>query len=172
MTEYTWHLPVRMAGQKRTSTSSGSFDSSQSEKKDRRQITVRTFKRWQGQYNAPHESLTWLRYDKDPSDRSLVFVPWCEPCRKYEARIKGQKNFSSAWIQGTSNQRTSSVVDHVNSNQHKAGMAYLKVDLAKANHEPVGSFSPIGRSLMNMDATTRERMSANLIFAMSWLRKV
>ena len=47
-------------------SSSSIFDSSQSEKKDRCQITIRTFKRWQWQYNAPHES--WLRCDKDPSD--------------------------------------------------------------------------------------------------------
>ena len=39
-------------------------------------------------------------------------------------------------------------------------MVYLKADLAKANNEPVTSFSPIGRSLMNMDATTRERMKS------------
>ena len=37
-------------------------------------------------------------------------------------------------------------------------MAYLKADLAKANNQSVTSFSPIARSLMNMDATTRERM--------------
>ena len=37
-------------------------------------------------------------------------------------------------------------------------MAYLKEDLAKANNQSVTSFSPIARSLMNMDATTRERM--------------
>ena len=60
MTGYTWHLPVKMAGQKHTNTSSSSScDSSQSEKKDRRQITIRTFKKWQGQYNTPHKSLTW-----------------------------------------------------------------------------------------------------------------
>ena len=39
-------------------------------------------------------------------------------------------------------------------------MVYLKADLAKANNEPVTSFSPIGCSLMNMDATTRERMKS------------
>ena len=56
---------------KHTSTSSSSsFDTSQSEKKDKRQITISTFEWWQGQYNAPHESLTWLQCDKDPSDRS------------------------------------------------------------------------------------------------------
>ena len=37
-------------------------------------------------------------------------------------------------------------------------MAYLKADLAKANNQSVTTFSPIARSLMNMDATTRERM--------------
>ena len=119
-----------------------------------------TVERWQGQYNTHHENLTWLRCDKDPSNKSLVSVLWCEPCRKYEAQIKGQKNFSSVWIQGTSNQRTSSVVNHANSNQHKAAMANLKADLAKATNKSVTSFSLIGRSLMNMNATcsTRERM--------------
>ena len=154
---HTWHLPVKMAGRKRASASySSNVECSQSAKKDRRQITIRTFERWQGQYNTPHESLTWLLCDKDPNDRSLVSVLLCEPCRKYEARIRRQKNFSTAWIQGTPNLRTSSVVDHANSNQHKAGMSFLKVDLAKANNEPVMSFSTLARSLMNMDAATRD----------------
>ena len=47
MTGYMWHLPVKMAGRKRTRTSSSSsIDSSQSEKKDRRQITISTFEKW------------------------------------------------------------------------------------------------------------------------------
>ena len=62
-----------------------------------------------------------------------------------------------AWIQGTLNQRTSNVIDHANSNQHKAAMTYLKAELAKANNEPAASFSPSAHSLMNMDATTKER---------------
>ena len=81
---------------------------------------------------------------------------WCEHCRKYEAGIKGQKKFSSAWIQRKLNQRTNSLIDHANSNQHKAAMAYLKVDMAK---QRISHFLlPVSHSLMNMDATTRERM--------------
>ena len=38
-------------------------------------------------------------------------------------------------------------MDHTNSSQHQASMMYLKADLAKANKEPVTSFSPITRSL-------------------------
>ena len=37
-------------------------------------------------------------------------------------------------------------------------MAHLKADLAKANNKSVTSFWPIGSSLMNMDASARERM--------------
>lgn len=149
-----------MAGGKRTSSSTrSSCDSSHLyRKKNRRQITVTTFEMWQSNYNASHKSLTWLQCDTDPSDRSLVSLLWREPCRKYESRIKGLKSFSSEWIQETSNQRTSRVIDHANSSQHKASMSYLKVDQAKANNEPVTSFSPFACSLMYMDATTRERM--------------
>lgn len=72
MTGNTWHLPVKLVSRKRTSTStSSSFDSSQFEKKDGKS-NIR---------NSPHESLTWLQCDKDPSDRSLVSVLWCNPCQ-------------------------------------------------------------------------------------------
>ena len=36
-------------------------------------------------------------------------------------------------------------------------MTYLKADQAKAKNEPVTSFSPVTRCLMNMDAATKER---------------
>ena len=76
-------------------------------KKRKRQITVTTFNKWQGQYNSLHKSLLWLRCDKDRTDRRLVSALWCCICRKYEKHITGLKNFSKAWIDGTDNQRTS-----------------------------------------------------------------
>ena len=45
-------------------------------------------------------------------------------------------------------------------------MAYLKMNLAKVNNESINSFSPIGRSLMNMDATT---VWSKLLQFRSWL---
>ena len=65
---------------------------------------------------------------------------------------------SACMDQGTLNQQTSNVIEHANSNQHKAAMTYLKAALAKANNEPAASFSPNAHSLINMDATTKERM--------------
>ena len=105
-------------------------------------VVAQTFEKWQAQYNATHQSLSWLHCDKGQRDNTLVSVLWCELCRKYVARVRGQKNFTNAWIEGTSNQRTSSVMDHANSSQNQASMMYLKADLAKANKEPVTSFLP------------------------------
>ena len=65
-----------------------------SEKKSKRQLSVNTFEKWQGQYDKDYGTLSWLRCVKDPSNRTLVSELWCEVCRKYEARIFGSKNFS------------------------------------------------------------------------------
>ena len=119
---------------------------------------MKTFERWQGQYNTEHKSLSWLRCERDPRDKTLVSVLWCEVCQKYEARIRGQKSFSKAWIEGMANQRTSNVLDHANSGQHKAAMSHYKADQAKTHNESAAVYAPIASLLMNMDAATKARM--------------
>ena len=64
---------------------------------------------------------------------------------KIISQVCGSKGHRSSWEAAS---------DHANCNQHKAAMVYLKMNLAKVNNESVNSFSPIGCSLMNMDATT------------------
>ena len=82
---------------------------------------------------------------------------WCNVCRKYESNIRGLKNFSRAWLEGSGNHKTSSIVDHATSEQHKVAMMRLRRDQAKES-EPIVSYSPIARSLMTMDTTVRERV--------------
>ena len=88
MTGYTWHLPVKMT--RRNVQVLVVVLTLILTSLRRKRGTRLLIERWQGQYNAPHVSLTWLRCDKDPSNRSLMFVLRCEPCQKYEAQIKGQ----------------------------------------------------------------------------------
>lgn len=94
---------------------------------------------------------------------------WCEMCWKHEAWICGQKNLSKAWIKGTTNLRTSNVLDHANSSQHKAAMTHYKRDQAKAHNEPVASYAWIASSQMNMDATNKDRTKRK--FDMCWQKK-
>ena len=61
------------------------------------------------------------------------------------------KNYSQAWIAGTENQRTSSVLDHSTSEQHKAAMNHLRTTQAKDNNEPKTSYAPIARYLLTLE---------------------
>lgn len=56
------------------------------------------------------------------------------------------KNYSEAWVTGTTNQQTSSVLDHTASDQHKSAMSHLRTAQAKANNKPITSYSPIAQS--------------------------
>ena len=125
-------------------------------KKQKRQVTKETFDKWQRLYERDHQSITWLRCDVD-QEKTLVAKLWCNVCRKYESNIRGLKNFSRAWLEGSGNHKTSSIVDHATSEQHKVAMMRLRHDQAKES-EPIVSYSPIARSLMTMDTTVRERV--------------
>ena len=71
-----------------------------------------------------------------------------------------KKNFSRAWIDGSTNQKTSNVVDHASSEQHKAVMALLRQEQAKNANEPLNSYRTIVHSLHNpsLDPAVRERL--------------
>lgn len=151
----------KMSAQKRassSSTSSGS-ESSGASKKAKRQVTVATFQKWKREYNREHQSLLWLRCDIDKSDKSLVATLWCELCRQHEDRIRSKRNFSAAWVTGSTNHRTSNILDHAKSEQHAASMAYMQAHRAKAQGKPVESYAPVARSLLVLDDREKRKMA-------------
>ena len=82
---------------------------------------------------------------------------------KYAVNMKEEysmKNFSRAWIDGSTNQKATNIMDHASSEQHKAVMALLRREQAKNASEPVTSYSTIARCLHNptLDVATRERL--------------
>ena len=102
-----------------------------------------TFEKWQRNYDHDHQTLSWLRCDTDKADRNLVALLWCSVCRNYQDKICSMKNYSSAWVTGTENQRTSNMLDHVACDQHKAAMSHLCTAQAKASSKPVTSYALI-----------------------------
>jgi hypothetical protein len=68
------------------------------------------------------------------------------------------RNFSAAWIAGSTNHKTSNIVDHAKSEQHVSSMVYMRIAQAKANNEPLESYTPIARCLMMMDEEEKVRM--------------
>ena len=111
-----------MSKRKRTEDSTSTTGSK------KRKVTVTTFNKWKTQFERDHSTLSWLRCDVCKDDKTVVEVLWCEACRKYEDRITSMKNFSKAWISGSSNQKTSNIVDHATSEQHRAAMIRVRAD--------------------------------------------
>ena len=145
-----------MATRKRKMTAAGSSSSKQL----KRQALKETFLRWQRTYEKEYQSMGWLHAEMDDQDKSLVSTLWCVVCRQYENKICGIKNFSKAWIEGSSNHKTSNITDHAKSEPHKTVMMYFRKDQAKGRNEPITSYSPIAHGLLpsSMDPAVRERV--------------
>ena len=112
-----------MASRKRTA----SEKPGESCKKVKRQVTVVIFSKWKSQFEREHGTLSWLRRDEDVDDKMLVAVLWCQACWTHERSIAGLKNFSRAWIVGSTNQKSSNVLDHAKSKQHRHTQKPLKL---------------------------------------------
>ena len=127
-------------------------------KKQKRQVTITTFKKWQTQLEREHQTLSWLRCDINTVGKELVDVLWHDACRKHERSITGIKNFSRVWLEGSSSHKTSYIVNHANSDQHQAAMIRVRSEAAKATSQPMTSYSPIAQSLLRMDDEVMEHM--------------
>ena len=99
--------------------------------------------------------MTWLHCDTDKSDPTVIDTLWCHTCRTSEAKIIGMKNYSRVWISGSTNHKTSCVVDHANSNQHKAAMNHTR----KATGMPITDYSPIAQGFLNMGKAAEARIN-------------
>ena len=148
-----------MEGKRSSSASNSSSSSCEIVKKQKRQISIATFNKWQSLYNREHDSLVWLRCDKDREDRTIVSTLWCDVCKKYESSITGLKNFSRVWIDGSLNHRVSNVLDHATSIQHKAAMVRFNKDVGKCGSSSAVSNSLLARSMLRIDPNTRARLS-------------
>ena len=133
----------KMADRRKRVASSSHGKTPASEKKAKRQVGMSTCEKWQREFDREYQSLLWLRCDKDEANRSLVATLYCKVCRQFEDRIRGMCNFSSAWVTGTTNHRTSNVLDHAKSDQHIASMSRLREERAKAQNAPISSYAPI-----------------------------
>ena len=86
-------------------------------------------------------------------------------CREYETRICGSKNFSQAWTKGSSDHKTSNIVNHTDSEPHTTAMMYFCRDQAKSRNEAITSYSPIACSLLSptpMDPDVKERVKRKI----------
>jgi len=99
------------------SSRKGTADSAPTTSSKKRKVTVTTFNKWKTQFERDHST---------PS--TVVEMLCCEACRKHEDGITGMNNISIVWITGSSNQKTSNIVDHATSEQHRAATLRVRAD--------------------------------------------
>ena len=113
------------------------YSTPSSSKKAKQHVAKATFEKWQRELEKDHGQLrSWLRCEVEKTPEHCVSKLFCAVCQRYEDKICGMKHFSRAWITGLSNQKTSNIVDHAKSDQHKAAMARFKADQAQSQNKP------------------------------------
>ena len=154
--DHKWHVTEhvvsqsgKMTGRKRPAawalehlSSSGSTAN-----KAKCQLTISTFEKWQCDYDKEHQT---LECNADTQHRDLIGVLWCSACREYKSKTCCINNYSEPWVIGSENHRTSTLLDHVVSNQHKVTMSHCCAVQARARQEPITSYAPI--CLLSVDA--------------------
>ena len=92
-------------------TTSSTNDTAPKVKKGKGQVAISTFDKWQWKFNWEHQTLTWLRCDRDKRNRSLVALLWYSAYREYRGKICSTKNYmySRSCTNGLENQGTSSI---------------------------------------------------------------
>ena len=107
VTEHALQLSVTMAGRKRHGTrtsekdlsTASSSSSATGTKKDKCQITVSTLEKWQQKYDKEHQTLSWLKCEKDKANKSLVALLLCSVYREYQ--LSGSSEPVMYWITPT-----------------------------------------------------------------------
>ena len=125
-----------------SSSSSGSGDSYLFK---RRTVSIATVDKWILDHDKALNTKTWLQYEK--TDRSHVAKLKCIICKRFVDKVQSSRNFSPAFVDGSTNLRTSSFMDHAKSDMHKRAMLLLK----KEQSTDVRDYAPIARSIYRMD---------------------
>ena len=71
------------------------------------------------------------------------------------------KNYSDVWVKGSTNQRTSSILDHAGgSEQHTAEASRFRAAQRRSRKEPVVIYAPIARCLLTIDDPEKQSMKS------------
>jgi len=104
-----------------------------------------------------NQTMLWLNFELE-IDKNYVATLHCSMCKRFEQYIQSGRNFSAAWISGSSNKKLNNVIDHANSEAHKTAMSKLHSEQVRQSGSSVVLISRIGQSLLNLDETTKQRM--------------
>ena len=118
----------------------------------KRGLSVSTVEKWILDNDKTLNTSTWLGYDK--TGRNQVAKLKCKVCQRFADKIRGSRNFSAAFIDGSENLRSTSFKDHAKTDMHERAMVLLK----KEQSQNICDYSPLARSFFHMDSEAEAKI--------------
>ena len=118
----------------------------------RRRVTVTTVNKWKSEHDKALGTCLWLTYAK--SDRDHVASLQCSICKQFNDKIRSCRNYSSAFVVGSKNLRTSAFKDHAASEMHKRAMLLH----TKSKSSSVVEYAPIARAFATLDRDAESKL--------------
>ena len=121
----------------------------------KRSVMKSTADKWIADNDKALSTSTWLRYDTDTANRGRIVAFKCCVCYQFRDKLIGMRNYSAAYIEGSSNLRASSFKEHAASVMHAYAMLLLKKKQGSAN---LLEYAPIAKALLTLDDTATARI--------------
>ena len=87
-------------------------------------VQKKTVEKWIMESNKNLNTSVWLKFETAAEDCHHVATLKCTVCSRFWERLQPVKNYRLAFIEGTSNIRTSSFKDHAETDMHKQAMGF------------------------------------------------
>lgn len=122
----------------------------------KRKVTRKTVEKWITENDKTLDTTLWLKFEVATGDREHVSTLKCTVCQQFKERLVSMRNYNPAFVEGTSNTRTSSFKEHASTEMHKRAMALYK----KQHSSNICEYAPIAKALLllSMDELTRVRL--------------
>ena len=109
-----------MSGQTRSRASSSSEDPPGK----KRAVSWKTVEKWVMENDRTLNTSVWLKFDM--ADRDHVLALRCDVCSQFKERLQSMRNFRPAFIEGTTNVRTTTFKEHAATDMHARAMGLDK----------------------------------------------
>ena len=90
----------------------------------KRAVSRKTIKKWVMENNRTLNTSVWLKFDM--ADRDNVLALRCDVCLQFKEKLQSIRNFRPAFIEGTTNVRTTPFKEHAATDMHARAMGLYK----------------------------------------------
>lgn len=129
----------------------------------KREVSRRTADKWLAEYDRDLNTSVWLRYELANRDRVVALK--CAVCAQFKTKLESMRNYRPAFIDGTTNVRTSTFKEHARTDMHNRAMCLFK----KAQSSSVLDYAPIARALTNLPMDERSKQRTKRKFEISFV---